>query len=82
MTDTVHITMTMTMTKDEQARVQRETLLALVRSGGAGRRHLIQWAKGHGHDQQARDLLKGLLWDAQIKAEILAADQFFRRVMP
>ena len=80
MTDTVRITMT--MTKDEQVRVQRETLLALVRSGGAGRRHLIQWAKGQGHDQQAGDLLKGLLWDAQIKSEILAADEFFRRVYP
>ena len=79
MTDTVRITMT--LTKAERARVQRETLLALVRSGGAGRRHLIQWAKGQGHDQQARDLLKGLPGDAQIKSEILAADQFFRRVM-
>ena len=80
MTDTVRITMT--MTKAERARVQRETLLALVRSGGAGRRHLIQWAKGQGHDQQARDLLKGLTGDDQIKSEILAADEFFRRVMP
>ena len=78
MTDTVRIT----MTKDEQARVQRESILALVRSGGAGRRHLIQWAKGQGHAQQALDLLKGLPEDAQIKSEILAADQFFRRVMP
>ena len=80
MTDTVRITMT--MTKAERARVQRESLLALVRSGGAGRRHLIQWAKGQGHDQQARDLLKGLTGDAQIQSEILAADEFFRRVMP
>ena len=74
--------MTITMTKDEQVRVQREALLALVRSGGTGRRHLIQWAKGQGHDQQARDLLGILTPDDQIKAEILAADQFFRRVCP
>ncbi len=80
MTDTVRITTT--MTKDQKVRVKRESVLALVRSGGTGRRHLIRWAKGQGHDQQARDLLKGLPGDAQIKHEILAADEFFRRVMP
>ena len=80
MSDPLHIATT--LAEAERARIQRETLLALVRSGGAGRRHLIQWAKGQGHDQQARDLLGGLPGDAQIKSEILAADQFFRRVYP
>ena len=80
MSDPLHIATT--LAEAERTRIQRETLLALVRSGGAGRRHLIQWAKGQGHDQQAGDLLKGLLWDAQIKSEILAADEFFRRVYP
>ncbi len=67
----------------EQVRVKRESVLALVRSGGTGRRHLIQWAKNQGHAQQALDLL-GVLDpdDATLKAEILAADQFYRRVMP
>ncbi len=80
MSDPLHIATT--LAKAEQVRVKRESVLALVRSGGTGRRHLIQWAKNQGHDQQARDLLKGLPGDAQIKHEILAADEFFRRVMP
>jgi hypothetical protein len=80
MSDPLHIALT--MTKDQRVRAKRESVLALVRSGGAGRRHLIQWAKGQGHAQQALDLL-GILGpdDATLKSEILAADQFYRRVM-
>ena len=80
MSDPLHIATT--LAKAEQVRVKRESILALVRSGGAGRRHLIQWAKGQGHAQQALDLL-GVLDpdDATLKSEILAADQFYRRVM-
>ncbi len=80
MSDPLHIATT--LAKAEQVRVKRESVLALVRSGGAGRRHLIKWAKGQGHAQQALDLL-GVLDpdDATLKAEILIADQFYRRVM-
>ncbi len=81
MSDPLHIATT--LAKAEQARVKRESVLALVRSGGTGRRHLIQWAKNQGHAQQALDLL-GVLDpdDATLKSEILAADQFYRRVCP
>lgn len=81
MSDPLHIATT--LAKAEQVRVKRESVLALVRAGGTGRRHLIQWAKGQGHAQQALDLL-GVLDpdDATLKAEILIADQFYRRVCP